>query len=188
VTRRAELDQPPSSRSVKKSVIDTDSLWVTRNPYCAPSDGHHVRTRVLAPGCSRKITGTPGSSNALALAGIQRSCVPQPSSAGWRPSLMKPSTDHVFQKTPTGLGCTARCVSRSAMWIPFTPRSRMNVAHARRSPVAGGDASCPMSRARRTSASFTNQDTIPGLAPQHETAVVPPDDRRRSSITVSRSA
>ena len=39
-----------------------------------------------------------------------------------------------------------------------------------------------------SSACFTNQDTMPGLAPQQETAVEPPGDRRFSVRTVSRSA
>ena len=34
---------------------------------------------------------------------------------------MKPSADHVFQKTSRGLGCLVRWVSRSAMWMPLTP-------------------------------------------------------------------
>ena len=49
------------------------------------------------------------------------SCVPQPSSAGCSPSDTKPSTDQVLTKTPCGFGVRARCVSRSAMWIPVTP-------------------------------------------------------------------
>ncbi len=54
VARRSVLDRSRRSlRTVKKSGIDTDSLCVTRKPYWAPCDGHHVRTRVLAPGCSR---------------------------------------------------------------------------------------------------------------------------------------
>jgi hypothetical protein len=43
----------PFSRTVKKFGIEIDSLWVTRKPYCGPGVGHHVRTRVLAPGWSR---------------------------------------------------------------------------------------------------------------------------------------
>ena len=40
----------------------------------------------------------------LAFFGIHFSCVPQPSSAGCRPSEMKPSTDQVFQNTLSGFG------------------------------------------------------------------------------------
>ena len=104
------------------------------------------------------------------------------------PSEMNPSTDHVFQKTSIGFGATARCVSRSAMWIPVTPTSRMNAAQPARSPAAGVAVSMPRSDASDTNASFTNHDTIPGFAPQHDTAVVPPGELRRSSTTVERNA
>ena len=41
------------------------------------------------------------------------------------PSERKPSTDQVLTKTPIGFGFRARWVSRSAMWMPLTPRSRI---------------------------------------------------------------
>ena len=147
-----------------------------------------MRTRVSAPGCSRKIPGADGSSNVRALSGIHRSCVPQPSSAGCNPSEMNPSTDQVFQNVSIGLGARVRCVSRSAMWMPCTPAARMYSAHPARSPAAGSTASRPRSPTSSTSASFTNHDTMPGFAPQHDTAVVPPGERRCSSVTVERSA
>ncbi len=101
---------------------------------------------------------------------------------------MNPSTDHVFQNVSIGLGRRVRCVSRSAMWMPRTPIVCMYSAHPALSPTAGSAASTPRSAARLTSASFTNHDTIPGFAPQHEIAVVPPGDCSRSAITVERSA
>ena len=65
--------------------------------------------------------------------GIHFSCVPQPSSAGCRPSEMKPSTDQVFQNTFIGFGRLVRCVSRSAMWMPLTPAFFISLAQPSRS-------------------------------------------------------
>ena len=56
------------------------------------------------------------------------------------------------------------------------------------SRVFGSAAFSPRSAARLTSACLTNQETMPGLAPQQETAVDPPGFLRRSASTVSRSA
>ena len=39
-----------------------------------------------------------------------------------------------------------------------------------------------------SSACLTNHDTMPGLAPQHDTAVMPPGLRRRAASIDSRSA
>ena len=117
-------------------------------------------------------------------AGSHFSCVPQPSSAGCMPSERKPSTDQVLTKTPIGFGFRARWVSRSAMWMPLTPRSRSRsrpalavAARARRRHGRGR-------RAMSSSACLTNHDTMPGLAPQQETAVDPPGFFAFSSRTV----
>jgi hypothetical protein len=59
-----------------------------------------------------------------------RSCVPQPSSAGCRPSSTKPSTDQVLTNSPRCLRCGVTCVSRSAMWITFTSSLRASAAHS----------------------------------------------------------
>jgi hypothetical protein len=48
------------------------------------------------------------------------------------PSDRKPSTDQVLTKTSIGFGCLARCVSRSAMWMPLTPAFLASLAHSSR--------------------------------------------------------
>jgi hypothetical protein len=55
-------------------------------------------------------------------------------------------------------------------------------------PAAGSALETPRSRAMSSSACLTSHDTMPGLAPQHDTAVMPPGLRRRAASTVSRSA
>src|ERR1043166_2731565 len=50
------------------------------------------------------------------------------------PSDRKPSIDQVLTNVPRGFGSRARCVSRSAMWMPLTPTSRMSRAQPTRSP------------------------------------------------------
>ena len=114
------------------------------------------------------------------------SWVPKPSSAGCMPSETKPSTDQVLTNLPRGLGALARWVSRSAMWMPLMPTRCISAAHSSR--VFGSPAETPVSRATSSSACLTNQDTMPGLAPQQFTAVTPPGRRRRRSSTRSRSA
>ncbi|GJE35563.1 hypothetical protein LDDCCGHA_5782 [Methylobacterium oxalidis] len=121
-----------------------------------------------------------------ALSGFQVSCVPQPSSAGWLPSETKPSTDHVFTNTPIGFSDLARWVSRSAMWMPLTPRSFISAAHSSRLFGSGRDR--PVSAAMLRSACLTNHETMPGLAPQQETAVGPPGLASRASRMRFRSA
>ena len=114
------------------------------------------------------------------------SWVPQPSSDGCKPSDTKPSTDQVLTKTPRGLGVRTRWVSRSAMWMPLTPTFCISRHQSSRSlgtvrletGVAG----------QIKSACLTNQDTMPGLAPQQLTAVTPPGRRLRRASTLSRSA
>src|SRR6478752_886474 len=91
----------------------------------------------------------------LAFEGIYFSCVPQPSSAGCKPSEIKPSTDQVLMNTFIGFGC-----------LTLTPTS------------------CAM----LSKACLTNQDTMPGLAPQHDTAVGPPGRLRRAARMLSRNA
>src|SRR5258708_3980701 len=102
------------------------------------------------------------------------------------PSDKKPSTDQVLTNTLRGFGLLARWVSRSAICTPLTPRRCARRAHS--SLVFGSAVLSPRSLARLTSPCLTNQDTMPGLAPQHETAVVPPGFFRRSASTVSRQA
>ncbi len=67
------------------------------------------------------------------------------------------------------------------MWIPLTPRRCASLAHS--SFVRGSGCVSPRSAARFSSARLTNHDTMPGLAPQHDTAVGPPGARRRASST-----
>jgi len=100
---------------------------------------------------------------------------------------MKPSTDQVFQKTLRGFGRLVRCVSRSAMWMPLTPTRCINAAHSSR--VFGCVALRRISAARLVSARFTSEETMPGLAPQQETAVgVPAGRARLAANVISRSA
>ena len=102
------------------------------------------------------------------------------------PSDRKPSTDQVLTKTLAGFGFFARCVSRSAICTPLTPA--LCISCAQPSRVFGSSKSRPISEAILTSACFTNHETMPGFAPQQETAVVPPGFRRLAASTVSRSA
>ena len=87
---------------------------------------------------------------------------------------------------PIGLASRPAWVSRSAMCTPLTPSaciSRAQPAAVRRQPAGR-----PRSAASRSSASFSSHDTMPGLAPQQETAVVPPGFARFSARIASRSA
>ena len=70
----------------------------------------------------------------LAFLGIHFSCVPSPVrlAAG---SRKQPSTDHVFQNVFSGFGSLARCVSRSATWMPLTSSFFMSFAQPSRSLV-----------------------------------------------------
>ena len=77
-------------------------------------------------------------------------------------------------------------VSRSAMCTPLTPSDCISRAHPARS--RGGSAGWPVSAASRSSASFSSQETMPGLAPQQLTAVGPPGFARFSALIASRSA
>ena len=148
-----------------------DSLWVTHRPYWGPAVGHQVRTRVSAPGRARKMEGASGSAWWQADGGSHRSWVPHPISEGCRPSEMNPSTDQVLTKVPMGLGRQLCWVSRSAMWMPVTPLARISSAHSAR--LVGSEWWSPTLTATSSSACLTNQDTIPGLAPQADTAVGP---------------
>ena len=96
---------------------------------------------------------------------------------------MKPSTDQVFQNTFIGLGFLVRCVSRSAMWMPLTPAFFISLAQPSRSSCAGSLKSMPRSLARLTSACLTNQDTMPGLAPQRRPRSCRPGCLRFSART-----
>src|SRR5215475_5212865 len=107
-----------------------------------------------------------------AFAGIHFSCVPQPSSAGCKPSDTKPSTDQVLTNTFIDPGCLARRASRSAIWMHLMPAFLASRAHSSR--VFGSLNFNPMSPAMLSSACLTNQETMPGLAPQQDTAVGPP--------------
>jgi hypothetical protein len=61
----------------------------------------------------------------------------------------------------------------------------MSLAHSSRD--FGSSCSMSVSLAMSRSACFTNQDTMPGLAPQQFTAVGSPGDFRRASRMFSRS-
>ncbi len=162
-------------------------MWVTRKPYCAPGVGVHERTRVLAPGWSSQIAAWLPALCLWPFLGSHFSCVPQPSSAGCMPSDRKPSTDQVLTNTFIGFGALARWVSRSAMWMPLT-RARL-ASRAQSACVFGSLYLRPMSSAMLTSACLTNHDTMPGLAPQHDTAVVLPGFRLRlAAMVISRKA
>src|ERR1700761_972566 len=103
------------------------------------------------------------------------------------PSDRKPSTDQVLTKTSGSLGDFERCVSRSAMWMPLTPAWRIKSAHS--ALVFGLGALSFRSAATLSSACLTKNDTMPGLAPQQDTAVVEPLGRARlAANVVSRSA
>ena len=102
------------------------------------------------------------------------------------PSDTKPSTDQVLTNTFIGFGFRERWVSRSAMWMPLTPSSRASRPHCSR--VFGSATFSPVSLAMLSSACLTNHDTMPGLAPQVDTAVGPPGFARLAARMVSRSA
>ena len=102
------------------------------------------------------------------------------------PSETKPSTDHVLTKTSRGFGFFERCVSRSAMWMPFTPSLRASSPQPSR--LFGSLTGWRVSFARFISACLTNHDTMPGFAPQVETAVGPPGLLCFAASSVSRSA
>src|SRR5258707_7094850 len=88
------------------------------------------------------------------------------------PSETKPSTDQVLTKMLIGFGRFERWESRSAIWMPLTPS-----LWARRhqpSRLFGSSNDVLVSRATSSSACLTNHDTMPGFAPQVETAVGPP--------------
>src|ERR1700742_5353776 len=88
------------------------------------------------------------------------------------PSDRKPSTDQVLTKASAVFGVLDRCVSRSAIWMPFTPVCRIRSAHS--ALDFGLGALSLRSAATSSSACFTMKETMPGLAPQQETAVVEP--------------
>src|SRR5207253_11208888 len=102
------------------------------------------------------------------------------------PSETKPSTDQVLTKTLIGFGFFDRCVSRSAIWMPLTPSLWASWPQPSRllGSLNGVLVSCAMS----ISACLTNQDTMPGLAPQVDTAVVPPGLLCLAGSSVSRRA
>src|ERR1700724_4444992 len=102
------------------------------------------------------------------------------------PSETKPSTDQVLTNTSIGFGFFERWVSRSAMWMPLTPSLRASSPQPSR--LFGWLNGVLVSRAISSSACLTNQDTIPGLAPQVETAVVPPGFLRLAASSVSPDA
>src|SRR5690349_1862916 len=99
------------------------------------------------------------------------------------PSDRKPSTDHVLTNTSGGLGFLERCVSRSAIWIPLTPVWRIRSAHS--ALVFGSGALSFRSDATLSNACLTKKETMPGLAPQQETAVVEPLGRAFLAASVT---
>src|SRR6476620_8394101 len=103
------------------------------------------------------------------------------------PSDKKPSTDQVLTNTSGGFGDLERCVSRSAMWMPLTPACRIKSAH---SALDFGSGTLSFrSDATSSSACLTKKETMPGLAPQQETAVVEPGRRAfLAASVVSRRA
>src|SRR6185437_3638762 len=115
--------------------------------------------------------------------GIHFSWVPQPSSDGCMPSDRKPSTDQVLTKTSGSFGDLERWVSRSAMWMPLTPACRIRSAHS--ALVFGLGALSFRSAATLSSACLTKKETMPGLAPQQETAVVEPAGRAFLAASVA---
>src|SRR4051812_50058729 len=88
------------------------------------------------------------------------------------PSETKPSTDQVLTNTLIGFGRFERWVSRSAMWMPLTPS--LCASSPQPSRLLGSLNGVLVSRAMSSSACLTNHDTMPGLAPQVETAAVSP--------------
>src|SRR4029453_7847305 len=110
-----------------------------------------------------------------AFSGIHFSWVPQPSSDGCTPSDRKPSTAQVLTKPSGSFVFLERWVSRSAMWMPLMPACRIRSAHS--ALVFGFGALSFRSAATLSSACLTKNETMPGLAPQQETAVVEPAGR-----------
>ena len=102
------------------------------------------------------------------------------------PSDRKPSTDQVLTNTSRGFGVPgALRVALGDMHALDAEALRDAAPFLCSSALA---ALSPRSAARLTSACLTNQETMPGLAPQQETAVVRRDCARRSASTVSRRA
>jgi len=106
--------------------------------------------------------------------------------AGCKPSDTNPSTDHVLIKTSSVSGFLNAGVSRSGNVKAFYPSRFMSFAQASR--VVGSMTAIFMSRARSSNACLTSQDTMPGFAPQQETAVGPTPDFHASSAMASRIA
>src|SRR3978361_594808 len=102
------------------------------------------------------------------------------------PSDTKPSTDQVLTNTLIGFGFLERWVSRSAAGMPLTPG--LWASWPQPSLLFGSLNGVLVSRAISSSACLTNHDTMPGLAPQVETAVVPPGDLCLAVSSASRSA
>jgi hypothetical protein len=92
----------------------------------------------------------------------------------------------VLTNTFIGFGRFERWVSRSAIWMPLTPS--LWASWPQPSRLFGSLNGVSVSRAMSSSACLTNHDTMPGLAPQVETAVVPPGLLRFAASSVSRSA
>ena len=109
-------------------LVVRDQEAVLRAGRRAPGAHARIGARLQQVGAGLRSRSSP----AAPFSGSHFSCVPQPSSAGCMPSERKPSTDQVLTKTSIGFGFFARCVSRSAMWMPFTP----SVAHQPRPALA----------------------------------------------------
>ena len=121
-------------------------------------------------------------------AGKCRSCVPQPSSAGWEPSLTKPSIDQVLTNSPGSLGRSRDL--RVALGDVDDLDAEAVCASARPAGAVGGQgrSTRPVSRAMSSSACLTKCDTRPGLAPWVMTAVGPCIAAGRAAPARSRAA
>src|SRR3954467_11524021 len=118
-----------------------------------------------------------------AFSGIHFSWGSQPSSDGCTPSYRKPSTGQVLTKTSGSFGFLERWVSRSAMWMPLMPACRIKSAHS--DLVFGLGALSFRSAGALGRRCLTKNETMPGLAPQQETAVVEPAGRAFLAASVA---
>jgi hypothetical protein len=125
----------------------------------------------------------------------QPSCVPRSRASRSRacPSRARPAACPPT-RSPRPTRCSRRrpwASERGALGVALGDVDALDAdALHERAQSSRSSAPCvePMSRATSRSACLTNHDTMPGLAPQHDTAVDPPGLRRRHREVIPRRA